>query len=254
MARRATIFSKYSDTSDTLRIAGPYEFNKWDGSTHLHTGHDIPLFRGYSTLDYSLGILAPDEGRATTFFQNDHSGGAWVSLTTHPNVHRFTTTNGKIAVVIFPTAPKKGVITATMAQEVLSAIKTQRDDPDIKLIIGVSPWGRQQEQKFLDTHPASSDILLGSGPGPGLTSSLTSNRQTLWLRAYSKGRTVSMVQIEHFPTRNARSKWRVGQNINAKLLVLNEKIQQNPAMQKTLEPLDAKTKPSGSRSKAPCGS
>ena len=254
MARRATVFSQYNDTPDTLRIAGPYEFNKWDGSTQLHTGHDTSLFRGYATLDYSLGILAQDEGRAATFLQNDHSEGAWVALSTHPKVHRLATSNGKIAVVVFPAAPKKEAITDAMIQDVLSAIKAQRDDPGIELIIGVSPWGRQQEQKFLDTHPGGCDVLLGSGPGPGLTSSLTSNRQTLWVRAYSKGRTVSMVQIEQFPDHNAQSAWRVGQNINAKLLVLNEKIQKNQAMQKTLAPMDATTKTSGSRGKASCGS
>jgi len=252
MARRATIFSKYNDTINTLRIAGPYEFNKWDGSSNLPDRYDDPLFQGYTALGYSLGILGHEETHAAHFFQKNQPG-SWVSLSAHPMVQYIPTHGGKIAVVIFSDVQKIQTVSKAMFLDVQNVIKTLRADSDIKLIIGISPWGRQQEQKFLDSHAEGCDVLLGSGPGAGLTSSLSPNRQTLLVRAYSKGRTVSMLQIEHFPSRTAKFSWRIGKNITSNLLVLNEKVQANSAMQKTLAPLDTQAKKSDFPRKTSCG-
>ncbi len=233
MARRATLFATYGNDANTLRIAGPYEFSRANDSGHASPETIQPLFTFYGALKYSLGILPPEKRYAQQALESGLSD-AWISLTDRPRIRHMTTDSGQVTVVVFPAGTKPGTPSKKMIQDVVTALNTERQDSRTRLVIGVSPWGKQYEQAFLQTHSGLCDILLGSGPGPGLTSSLSPDRRTLWVRAYSKGRTVSMIEVHRFPSRNPASTWHTGTTITARLMVLDAKVRDNPDMKKIL--------------------
>ena len=253
MARRATLFSKYAHDKNTLRIAGPYEFTRGNIPGPARNPENAPLIAGYCALNYSLGILAPGESDIGRVLKSENPD-IWMSLSEVPLGQTLGTDSGRVTVVVFPADKKTGTPTEKMLQELQNTLTQLYNDPRNQLIVGISPWGKKYEQAFLTNHPGLCDILLGSGPGPGLTSSLSHDRRTMWVRAYSKGRTVSRIQVERFPVRVPVSTWSDGQTIKARLMLLNEKVQANPEMQKIFAPRRSVGTPSKSRNqKSSCG-
>ena len=240
MARRATIFSGYDDPH-TLRIAGPYELAKWPPARPLDAERVKPLIRGYELLAYDLGVLGTSEASALPLLAKDQPQ-TWLRADSHPHIHPMTTAMGSVMAVVFPTLQPDGTPSESMLSELVTTLTDLRHSHPKALLVGISSWGREHERRFLDDHEGRCDILLGSGPGPGLTSVFSSHAKTLWTRAYTKGRTVNKIEIREFPSPSASFNWKNGRNISTKLLVLGEKIQDNPAMDAILAPLDAVAK------------
>jgi hypothetical protein len=122
--------------------------------------------------------------------------------------------------------------------ELLTTLSGLRKKHPDALIVGISSWGRENERLFVENHEGSCDILLGSGPGPGLIAAFSTHAKTLWTRAYSKGRTVTKIEIREFPSSDVSLTWNTGRNISAQLVLLGKKIQENPAMNTILAPLN----------------
>ncbi len=235
MARRATIFSTpYSGS--TLRIAGPYEFTKHNGSSRVDPQNLLPLFKGYDHLGYTLGVLAPEESFAFAPL-SDQQPQTWFQAGSRPGIHELHTKNGRIEVVVFPVAPSTQVPRQAMLKNLVARLKQLRTDHPGAIIVGISSWGREAERRFIKRHGGSCDLLLGSGPGGGLVSSFSDNQATLWTRAYSKGRTITKISIAAFPPSTNPHTWKIADHVSTKLVVLNERVQDNPAMVKILSPL-----------------
>lgn len=252
MARRATIFSQFDD-STTLRIAGPYEFAKWNPAHPLNPERITPLIRGYEHLSYDLGVLGTSESHVLSLLSGTQPE-KWFQVASYPQVHSLQTDKGLIIAVVFPTPELNTDRSTSMIQNLVATLSELRSDHPNALIVGISSWGRENERQFVEKHEGSCNILLGSGPGPGLTSTFSTHALTLWTRAYSKGRTVTKIEIREFPAADAPLSWITGRNISAQLVLLGEKIQENPAMDAILAPLNVVAKVSASSQKRrPCG-
>jgi hypothetical protein len=252
MARRATFFSKFDDPN-TLRIAGPYEFAKWSPAHPLNPERITPLIRGYEHLSYDLGVLGTSESNVLSHLSGTQTE-KWFQVVSHPQVHSLQTGRGLFIAVVFPALEVNTPPSTSMIQNLVATLNELRSDHPNALIVGISSWGRESEKQFIEKHEGSCNILLGSGPGPGLTSTVSTHAQTLWTRSYSKGRTVTKIEIREFPTADRPLNWITGRNISAQLVLLGKKIQENPGMNAILAPLNVVAKVSASSQKRrPCG-
>ena len=242
MARRATIFSRYNNPN-TLRIAGAYEFYQRDPVHAWDPQRLKTLLRGYQRLDYHLGVLGPSETDAMSLLAAMQPN-TWFLVDSQPRTRFLPTPKGLVAAVIFPALDKTADPSfESQVNQLVATLTGLRQSHPKALIVGISSWGRQAERQFMDKHEGVCDILLGSGPGSGLTPALSAHGKTLWSRAFTKGRTVNRVIIKEFPSGKSFH-WQTGRNIAVKLMVLDEKIQDNPAMNALLAPLDTPANPS----------
>jgi hypothetical protein len=236
MARRATIFSKYDDPN-TLRIAGPYEFTTWSPAQPLDPKRITPLIQGYEHLSYNLGVLGTSESKALTMLAGTHLG-TWFQVDILPQVHSMQTGMGLLIAVVFPILESNTHPPESVILNLVTTLNGLRDDHPDALVVGISSWGRENERIFVEGHEGKCDILLGSGPGPGLIAAFSKHAKTLWTRAYSKGRTVTKIEIREFPSADTSLSWNTGRNISTQLVLLDKKIQDNPAMDAILSPLN----------------
>lgn len=102
------------------------------------------------------------------------------------------------------------------------------------LVLGVSPWGKRLEGRFLQANPGSVDILHGSGPGGPLPFRLSEDNQTVWVRPYNKGKTVQRIDILTLPGPAATS-WEKGKNVRLQLIPLKESLPEEAAVTQALE-------------------
>jgi hypothetical protein len=236
MARRATIFSNHDDPT-TLRIAGPYELTKWNPTQPLDPERITPLIRGYEHLSYDLGVLGTSESNALAILSGTQPG-TWFRVDSLPQVHSIQTEMGLLFAVVFQDLEANTHPGESIVGELLTTLSGLRKEHPDALIVGISSWGRENERLFVENHEGSCDILLGSGPGPGLIAAFSTHAKTLWTRAYSKGRTVTKIEIREFPSSDVSLTWNTGRNISAQLVLLGKKIQENPAMNTILAPLN----------------
>jgi hypothetical protein len=67
------------------------------------------------------------------------------------------------------------------------------------LVVAISPWGYLAENAYLARDAAPDmDVLLGAGPGPGTAQSAAKGK-VLWVRSYTRGKTVQTVELRAFP-------------------------------------------------------
>nr|WP_144301617.1 hypothetical protein [Oceanidesulfovibrio indonesiensis] len=110
---------------------------------------------------------------------------------------------------------EKGLSDPTYARfepKILKAAQTARQDATI--VIGLSLWGAAYEESFLQRNPDALDILLGSGPGRGFSGRQNAPGQTIWVRPYTKGATVAMIDILILPGAEG-GHWALGMDVMA---------------------------------------
>lgn len=101
------------------------------------------------------------------------------------------------------------------AHEVAEAVKELRASCD--LVVGMSDWGYQREQALLSSPEPMPDLLLGSGPGIGLTGQRMQNGRVLWVRSFAEGKGMQRIEILRLPERKSTFAWTEGQNIRMNL-------------------------------------
>lgn len=96
---------------------------------------------------------------------------------------------------------------------VRKAIEDFRRNPKVDLVLAVSALGAVKENKLFSEHDFSPDILLGGGPGAGMRGRLKNRGKTLWIRPYSKGKSVSFIRVFSLPGEDGFKKWVKGENV-----------------------------------------
>lgn len=92
-----------------------------------------------------------------------------------------------------------------------------------RLVVAMSPWGYNVEQKLLNVGGAMPDLLLGSGIGLGLVGNIEAKGKTLWVRTFTQGKSMSRIEILDWPDRaNENFKWTEGQNVRMTLFGLTD--------------------------------
>lgn len=143
------------------------------------------------------------------------------------------TPGGKVGVVIFPEAKKAGEAPGEdISRAVSRAAKELR--PQVKLVIGVSPWGVTAENEFLEQARPDLDVLLGSGDGVGFSAKNANGNRTLWMHSYTKGRALYVLNILDWPVEK-NFKWDVDKNFTTQAIILEDHYAPDPEMEKRLQ-------------------
>jgi hypothetical protein len=178
------------------------------------------LRRTFQALGYDLGAQAAQVTR------NMREKGVappqgWMSLDHKPHSKVFLVGDSRIGVLVFPPRPKNPGDFSRITERA----RTMEDN--VSLLIGMSPWGANQEQKFLRQSPEAVDILLGGGSGPSFKEKYPGSGETLWIRPYIEGKAVYSVSIASLGTQGIGSA-DPNNALDIQLLMLKDDIPRKP--------------------------
>lgn len=226
MARRATALKDVRTAPDrngkTLLIAGPYEFLPYDDSEKKPDARSLPaLVKAFDLLAYDAVCLAPDEAMALKS-QHVEIPRDWVVLSDAPQSRIISAGEKKIGVLFFPMPEKIG---ETPSDKLMTKVSREarklREQSD--MVVGVSPWGLHGEETFTNLKKSAVDILLGAGPGSGIFAKAAPYGETIWSRAYPKGKAINELELHVFPDGD-KFLWELNSNFKAVVLPLDEKV------------------------------
>lgn len=230
--RRATLFKSIesSDPGDerTLFIAGAFEFLPL--SKEGMESADLPkaLSQAYGSLGYDAGYLVPGEAQWLT----DHGAEPPAGFVTASDrvQEKIIEKNGLTIGLIFFPKLIKGADSPSDQQLAAVDRKAESLAERTDLVIGLSPWGDRAERKLLADFAPPIHLLLGAGPGPGLTGRFSDDGKTLWIRSYRQGKAVHKIRVRRAPTREADWKWIKDGNISLSLEVLDKNVSDDADM------------------------
>lgn len=229
MARRATLIASKKKESETqtvrLFLAGPYEIASIDQKLSPAANAPGVIGQAYGVLEYDAMMLTPADV-AVLGQDMPVALKTWMVPPGKVVSKIIERKNMRIGLVYFPvlTTPEAVPSVADM-EAVRKETLTMRSAVDV--IIGISPWGAQAEQAFLDKFNGTSeplDVLLGGGLGPGNRGILEPNSATAWVRPFSKGKYLSLVRLENIMSRQSESFRKHEPNVRFDVVILDEKI------------------------------
>lgn len=189
-------------------------------------------------LDYDLGFLAPEEARILADKGVAAPDGWQVAGEIDHEIVKLNDGHS-VAFVYFPVLSKnEQQLSKKSLKAVARLIDEMRKVSD--LVIGMSVLGFKAEYVYLKADTSHPDILLGSGPGMGLTGKIEAQGKTVWIRPYSLGKAVNLLEIIEFPVHDFDFKWTEGKNMHALVKGLTEKIALNMEVRSILEPIRSK--------------
>ena len=223
-------------SGSVLALAGGYEFvPPPDDTTNKPPSPELTraLAQAYVRLGYDLVVLAPEEADLLRRDGVDIPDN-WVTAGARPDMIRLEKAGLRIGVVVFPTLdPSLTVAPKIMALQVEDRIRRMREQSDV--VIGLSLWGGMAEKQFLKQALQTPDVLLGSGPGPGLAGGLFAGQRTFWTRPVNRGKTVSAVGLAELPRTAGSWKWVRERNIHLLHRPLGGDVAADPAMDALFE-------------------
>ncbi|MGE4265667.1 MAG: hypothetical protein AB7E46_14480 [Desulfovibrio sp.] len=240
LARRAALIDsrKTVPGKGTVRllIAGPYELLDIEEGKSPAAKASKVVGEAFAALGYDAMMLTPGDVAVL--------GGTLPKL-----LVPWAMTPGKVAtrtlnrqglsigLVFFPEQGKPGERPPDKDMEDVQA-EALRLRPKVDVVIGVSPWGAEAEQIFLDrfsTAPAF-DVLLGGGFGQGNRGKLAAGGATAWLRPYTKGKAVHVVRVFSTLKRQPQAQAKSEADVRFEVIALDEKITADRAMDLLLSP------------------
>jgi hypothetical protein len=233
-----TLRSQTDAQGKTIFIAGPYEFISDDGQDHAEEESYAPLVKAYEKLNYDTGALSPAEAAKFASLGLAPPKG-WVVLDAkEPKTVILNTAQGKVGVIFFPEtkASAKGDEHAAPGSDLILAIERKIKElrPQVNLVVGVSPWGVQDESDYLEKTKPGLNMLLGSGPGIGFMAKPAADGKVLWMHSYSKGKALYTVDLLAWPGAKD-STWEAGKNYTTKAVILDQDVSPDPGMEQLLQ-------------------
>jgi hypothetical protein len=182
------------------------------------------MARVFALMGYDLGLLAPQEA-AMLDQAGANPGDAFAS----PDGVEMTTLaldDGRTAgVVLFPPPPPgENASSSEMIQAVDRAVQELAQNSDLTL--GVSQWGYFNERTYLKQAQSPVDILLGSGPGLALSGKIAAQGRCLWVRPYSRGKSMMKIEVFRWPKRGG-FQW-TKESVRATSVPLDATVRQDP--------------------------
>ena len=178
-------------------IAGPNEILPSDSGDAPPEAKVLPvLAKAYGLLGYTLGYLGAAEGKALADAGAPLPPGFLVAGEA-PQKAVYAVGANKIGVVFFPELGRAANPGDAVVQAIERAAASLR--PEVKLVIGVSPWGSDAERYYLEHARPAVDVLFGGGPGIGLTARPDATGKVLWMRAFGKGKTLDTLELTAWP-------------------------------------------------------
>ena len=232
MARRATSFKTARESASTVIVSGGYEFAPFGLERDRHPSIISKLKRAYDLLDYDIALLAPND--ATVFEHSGiEAGPVWSGPFDEPKLVVKNVQDGSLAFVLFPDS---GQHDPDIEKKAADFAESLRKNGKHNLIIGVSTWGANREQDFIDRHGAAFDIILGSGQGPGYTALYLRDNGLLWVRPFTKGRNVNRVIIPELPAPGQKIAWQPQLSIFTEAVSLGGGVPSDPEINALFNP------------------
>lgn len=240
MARRATALKEFRESAagrPLFLLSGGHTFTPLDASTP-DARLTAALAKAYSRLGYDLGLITPAEAgllRAA----NAPIPANWIMLDDTVKVRLLSKGKVTLGIVIFPALADDAQ--AGPSEAVRKAISAAANDlrGRADLVVGMSTWGVQAEQRLLDGSPLAMDLLLGTGRGLGFNGRLMNGDKLLWMRIFDKGKALQRIDALALPGKSGTA-WRQGQNIAWSTIPLTEKLYPDPGMGELFAPFEKK--------------
>lgn len=211
-------------------VAGAFEFIADDKSEKPDNNAWEPLVKAFDKLGYSIGGLSPAEAEALEAHGLKLSGD-WLTL--DPKEVRSCVVNtpgGQIGFVYFPVL-KSAMDSPTEATlERIAREASRLRAAKVKLVVGVSPWGVQNESEYLEKSKPVVDVLLGSGPGVGFSAKPADGGKVLWMHTFTKGKALYTVDVLDWPDADQPVRWEQGKNYTTRVLVLDDSYTPDPTV------------------------
>ncbi len=186
------------------------------------------LLTAYEMLNYNRVYISEIENDWFSEYAHRPEPASFKLVGKHPVTDTFTVGGAAIGVVQFSYLPYgQDNPTPAMIQEVVAAAKALK--PSVKLVVGISNWGRRNELNFLTNTDPVFDILLGAGPGRGMKGELAGKQKhTFWTRSERNGKYMNIVNVLAWPSDTSEKHWTIGQNITDSIDPLTFQIASHP--------------------------
>ncbi|MBU1230832.1 MAG: hypothetical protein KKA55_03975 [Proteobacteria bacterium] len=143
----------------------------------------------------------------------------------------------RIGVILLPPLPAPATdLPLALVRQLADAVRKLR--ASARLVVAMSPWGYMGEQELLKNGGPLPDVLLGSGPGIGLTGNIAAGGKTLWIRSFSQGKSMSRLDILAWPDHgDPNFKWTEEKNVRMTLVGLTDQYQEDPQVLSLMQSL-----------------
>ena len=232
MARRATHFRTARDSADTVVVSAGHEFSPFGLETDRHPAVIANLKRAYDLLGYDIALLSPADA-AVFSHAGLEPGPAWSGPFPKPQLVERDAPGGSLAFVLFPDSAQPD---PAMEEDTARFASALRGEGRHNLIIGVSTWGGNRENDFIERHGEAYDIIMGSGPGPGYGGLFMRDNALLWVRAFTKGRSVNSVTIPELPGPGQKIVWEPQGNVFTEAESLDGGVATDPEIDAIFNP------------------
>lgn len=183
------------------------------------------LTAAYAHMKYDLFMrAAPEPKQKASFIQSYPQKEAKLIIKSVPE--------GNIAFVLFPEKNTN----KTDEDRLVRLAKELRQTKRYNLIVGVSSWGADREQDFLERHGEAFDILLGSGPGAGYSGQYLRDNRVVWVRPFTMGKSALSVTIPNLPKPGEKTAWVPDKSIMVASHPLSNSYAPDPEVEKLFTP------------------
>jgi hypothetical protein len=232
LARRATHFKAARENADIIIVSCGYEFSPFGLETDRHPVVVANLKRAYELLGYDIALMSPADAMVFSHAGLD-AGPAWSGPLAKPQLVVRDVPGGSLAFVLFPDS---GQHDPDMEEAIARFAESLRGEGKYNLIIGVSTWGADRENDFIERRGDAFDIILGSGTGPGYTGLYMREGRLLWARPFTKGRSVNSVTIPTLPEPGQKIVWEPQASIFTEAVSLGGGIPSDPEIDAIFSP------------------
>lgn len=220
LARRATYIKtwKQSAKSPVLNLAGAYEYSYYPDQARVPAGRLRFLAKAYDLMGYDAQLVSLHErgllDKAGVKPRPWWRGGGRLDSQVFKLGKAPHAVN--VGVLYLNHLPdNQATLPSGAVQNVAEAVKDLRLKADV--VVALSDWGYQRERALLSSAEPMPDILLGSGPGIGLTGMNMQAGRVLWIRSFAEGKGMQRIELLRLPERNSTFAWTEGQNIRMNL-------------------------------------
>ncbi len=240
LARRAALIDSRrtvpGEGTVRLLIAGPYELLDIEEGKSPAAKAPKVIGEAFAALGYDALMLTPGDV-AVLGGTLPKSLAPWAMTPGKVATRTLNRQGLSIGLVFFPEQEKPGERPSDKGMGDVQA-EALRLRPKVDVVIGVSPWGAEAEQVFLDRFSIAPafDVLLGGGLGQGNRGKLAAGGATAWLRPYTKGKSVHVVRLENIPKRQPQAHAKSEADVRFEVIALDEKITADRAMDLLLSP------------------
>lgn len=223
-----------------LFVAGPFELAAPDGGKVPAMRAPGAVARAHAAMRYDAMLLTPAD-LALAGDPPPKGLTRWTTASTRIKGEILVRSGLHVGLVRFPMPTgSDGRPTEQQTREVVAEGFHLRGEADV--VIGISPWGMQAEQSFLEHFTGSAqpfDVLLGGGPGPGHGGKMSAGGFTAWLRPYSQGKAVHVLRLENIPKRQRQAQAKREGDVRFDVVSLDDKIPADRAVDSLLVPARA---------------